>query len=91
MPANKSSHQASPAKKMETFHSKSLQHTAVSNGMNTTPEVPIHVDLSHSNNMHILQETGNTSGDLRPNSEMSFAEIRKNAEDGANEPLNHYS
>jgi hypothetical protein len=41
--------------------------------------------------MHILQEMGNTSGDLRPNSEMSFDESRKNAEDGANEPLNHDS
>jgi len=91
MPANKGSHQSSPAKKMETSHPKSLQHTVVSNGRNTTTEVHIHVDMNHSNNMHILQETGNTSGDLRPNSEMSFSESRKNAEDGANEPLNHDS
>lgn len=89
MPANKSSHQASPVKKMETSHPKSPQHTIVSNGLNTAAEVPVHVDLSRSNHMHILQETGNTSGDLRPNSEMSFAESRKNAEDVSNEPLNH--
>lgn len=89
MPANKSSHQASPTKKIETSHPKSPQHTIVSNGLNTAPDIPVHVDLSRSNHMHILQETGNTSGDLRSNSELSFAESRKNAEDVSNEPLNH--
>lgn len=91
LPANKNSHQASPVKKLETSHPKSLPHTVVSNGLNTTPEVPIQVEISRTSNMHILQETGNKSGDLRPNSEMSFGESRENVEDGANEPLNHVS
>lgn len=91
MPANKSNHQASPVKKLETSHPKSPPHTVVSNGLNTAPEVPIQIEISRTSNTHILQEMGNASGDLRSNCEMSIAESRKNAEDGANEPLNHDS
>ncbi|KAH9315156.1 hypothetical protein KI387_023783, partial [Taxus chinensis] len=85
--ANKISSQASHGKKIENPHPKSPQHTAVSNGLSIAPEIPIHVDLTQTNNRHMLQQTGDTSGDLKAKSEMSLAQSIEKAEEGSNEPI----
>ncbi|GLJ15404.1 hypothetical protein SUGI_0252870 [Cryptomeria japonica] len=86
--ANKSSPLASVGKKMETAHSKSPHHTAVSIGLNA-PEIPIHVDLTNTNNRH-MHATGDNSGELKPKSEMLLVQNIKQ-EGGLNEPIKQES